>query len=72
MAHFIGCTTGSRGTVSRLGSVKSGIETITNGLDIGVTVKGYVKDGKDVFDIYKNSGSNNHTCGVELIATITD
>ena len=49
----------ARTTASRRGSPKSGIDGHIRGWNIGVRVFGHVdENGKDVFTIYKTSGSN--------------
>ena len=60
MAHFIGKVQGNRGVASRLGSVSSGIEATINGWNLGIEVIARVEEGKDVFLVYKTSGSNGH------------
>lgn len=58
MAHFRATIHGQRGPASRLGSPKSGIHARINGWDLGVEIEARVVDGKDVFYVFKTSGSN--------------
>jgi hypothetical protein len=59
MARFRGIVQGNRERVSRLGSVKSGIDTIANGWEFGVRVWGRVNSaGEDEFTIDLTSGSS--------------
>jgi len=60
MAHFIGFVQGKSITsVSRLGSIKSGISARASGWDVGISVRGYVDEhDKDHFRVYLTSGSN--------------
>ena len=60
MAHFRVIAQGNRGSVSRLGSKKSGLSVQANGWDLGVEVSARFnkETGKDEFVIYKTGGSN--------------
>ena len=67
MARFRGVLKGGRGSVSRLGTVKTGITAWVNGWDVGVRVTGAparggvegVADlGFDEFHIFGTAGSN--------------
>lgn len=58
MAQFRAVIRGQRGEASRLGSIKSGLVAYVNGWNEGVTIRASVIDGKDVFAIYANGGSN--------------
>ena len=58
MAHFRATIQGQRGQASRLGSPKSGIHARVNGWDLGVEVEARIVDGRDVFYVFKTSGSN--------------
>lgn len=63
MAHFIGALHGNRGSVTRLGTPNSGIQTIARGRNVGVNVQGNKEADGDVFTIYADSGSNGHAAG---------
>jgi len=69
MAQFRGIVQGQQGTASRLGSKKSGLWATVNGWDSGILVEASHKDGKDVFTIWRTSGSNGSNY-VEQIATV--
>lgn len=71
MAHFRGSLRGMRGMITRLGGAEGGIHTTANGLNLGVRVQGYHRDGKDVFDIYKTAGTNGRVFD-ELVLTISE
>ena len=63
MAHFIGALHGNRGSVTRLGTPNSGIQTIARGRNVGVNVLGLKEADGDVFTIYANAGSNGRAAG---------
>jgi hypothetical protein len=60
MAHFIGRLKGQKGESSRLGSKQSGFVSYVHGWNLGVKIIArHDKDKqKDVFQVYKTSGSN--------------
>lgn len=60
MARYRGTVQGSRGQASRLGTEKSGIQSSTNGWDLGVSVTGHLEedDDTDAFVIEITGGSN--------------
>jgi hypothetical protein len=60
MAQFRATIKGQRGEASRLGSKQTGINTLTNGWNLGVSVYGFFNDAtqRDEFTITVNSGSN--------------
>jgi hypothetical protein len=66
MAHFIGTIEGSRGSVTRLGTPSSGINTVARGWDLGVSVQGSKEADGDVFTIYADSGSNGRLAGMYI------
>ena len=59
MARFYGEMRGNRGTVTRLGSAKSGMHVHIRGWNVGVVVRCGVVDGKDYIDVWKTRGSND-------------
>ena len=71
MAQFRASISGQRGEASKLGSKKSGIVASIDGWNVGVKVSGYFDEEKqkDVFYIYKSSGSNAREAN-QLIATV--
>lgn len=72
MARFRATIQGMRGEASRLGSENSGINVSARGWDIGVTVYGFVdKDGKDIFEVYQDGGSNGWGRG-KMLARIVE
>jgi len=66
MAHFIGALQGSRGSVTRLGTPSSGINTVARGWNLGVSVQGVKGDDGDMFTIYADGGSNGRTAGMYI------
>ena len=64
MAHFQGTIQGQRGEVSKIGSIKSGLNVTCNGWTSGITVKASVIDGIDTFKVYKTSGSSKYESDV--------
>jgi len=71
MAQFIAEIKGSRGSVTRLGSKKSGIWASVNGWRSGVDVIAETDaNGRDLFKVYKTGGSNG-AFSAKLVATIS-
>lgn len=58
MSQYIGYLNGSKGEASRLGTKQSGIVSNVNGLDFGVRVSLYHRDGEDKADIFLTGGSH--------------
>ena len=73
MAHFIGEVQGNRGSVSRTGSKKSGIDAHIKGWNIGARVQltHNNETGQDTLTVYKTEGSNSNGSGGNLIAEYT-
>lgn len=76
MARYIGMVRGQSGnTVTRLGSPRSGIETVAQGGNLGVRVMGEPQHPttdpreRDVFYVYATSGTNGRY-GSKLIGTL--
>lgn len=62
MARFYAEIQGSRGSVSRLGGIKSGIYGEARGWNSGGKVTCYVNDNnEDIINIYVTSGSHGRT-----------
>jgi hypothetical protein len=57
MANFRALIRGQRGEASRLGSKQSGIVAHVDGWHSGVTVRVSHVDGRDLFSVYRTSGS---------------
>jgi hypothetical protein len=71
MAHFRAVILGQRGQASLLGSKKSGLIATIDGWHRGITVYANHINGKDVFHIYKTTGSaEDHNDDKELIAEV--
>lgn len=71
MAQFRATIQGNRGMASRLGSKNSGLRVRANGWNVGIAIDVRHEDGKDVFDVFRTSGSGYG--GVrKLIATVTE
>ena len=76
MAHFRGTVTGNRGTASRLGHKKTGLEVNCNGWTTGITVEAFHNTGDksagvpehDCFFIYRTGGSKSSNR--KLLATV--
>ena len=62
MAQFRGTIQGGRGTASRLGTKKSGLEIECNGWNSGVSVHAVhnLDTGKDEFEIFATGGSGHN------------
>lgn len=58
MAHFYGSMRGNRGQTTRMGTKQSGFSAHIRGWDIGVKVIMVHRDGNDVIQVYRTSGSN--------------
>jgi len=71
MARFRARILTPRGDVSRLGHASTGLNTETNGWDVGIGVFASVDDdGQDTFEVYVNGGSNGRMIARQ-IATVT-
>lgn len=57
MAQFRATIVGQRGEASRLGNKMSGLRCECNGWTAGVTVYAEHRDGKDVFTVWRTTGS---------------
>lgn len=72
MAHFLAeARGGSASPATRTGTKQSGIRAVANGWDVGVRVVGTVENGREVFRVYRTTGSNGVEGDDKLIATIT-
>lgn len=71
MAQFMATIQGNRGEASRVGSRDSGIVAHINGWDFGITVAARHVNGKDLFDVYKTSGSHRRSAPT-LIGTYSE
>ncbi len=69
MAQFRGTLEGARGSASRLGHKGSGLVTTARGWDVGVRVEATHEDGRDVFRVWRDGGSNNGT-RVQLLVEV--
>lgn len=58
MAQFRATIQGQRGEASRLGTKNSGLRVTANGWDCGIAVQVSHEHGKDVFRVWRTSGSN--------------
>lgn len=63
MSHFYlsGHTTMKKSPTTARGSKKSGLSCHVRGWNKGIFIQAFHKDGKDIFEIYETSGSNNTT-----------
>ena len=71
MAKFRATIDNGSSSVAKTGEAKNGIVTETNGWDVGVRVKGYVKDDIVYFDIFLTGGSHGEI-GYKLIKTVSE
>ncbi len=69
MAQFRGTLEGARGSASRLGHATSGLVVTARGWDVGVRVEATHEDGRDVFRVWRDGGSNGSS-PVELLVTL--
>ena len=67
MAHFLVESCGNRGSVSRLGSKRSGIWSKLNGWDFGCTVEMTHENNEDIVKLRLTDGSN----GCNTLRTFT-
>lgn len=73
MARFRATIKGSRGTASRLGTKKSGLEASINGWNIGVDVSLWVDaQGHDRITVIRTGGSNHRSESEGLVQIIDD
>ena len=59
MAQFRATIKGARGSASRLGHKTTGLWVRADGWHSGIAVSACHIDGKDVFEVYKTSGSGD-------------
>lgn len=67
MARFRGSVQGGRHATSRVGHATTGIETNTNGWNLGVRVTGKAKKAGDEFTILITGGSNKSSMQIGQI-----
>ena len=70
MSRFYGTMDGGRKPVSRTGHALTGMEAHLRGWNHGVRVKVCVKDGREVFEVYKTSGSNGSSSDDRLLTEL--
>jgi hypothetical protein len=66
MSRFYASIQGSRGEATRQGTDNSGITGHIRGWDVGINIKGYVKDGKDWFHVYLTHGTGGSGTDMHL------
>lgn len=66
MAHFYGSMQGSRGQVTRMGTKNSGMTAHIRGWNIGAKVVLTHRNGVDVVEVYRTSGSTGGGNDVQI------
>ena len=71
MAQFYADIQGNRGMATRMGTKKSGMSAHIRGWHVGVSVRIWHEDGKDVIQVTETGGSSNPS-GKGVVAFIRE